>query len=75
MSKRTAWHPESGVNPPLNRTVEDRMSKGELFEVHKNGSMGAFYDLFPESRPKCAGIPGCGCSICCLARGLERGGR
>jgi hypothetical protein len=70
------WHPESGVNPPLNRTIVDRMSKGELLEVHRN-DMGAFFDLFPNSRPKCAGIPGCPCGACCKARGRlqERGGR
>jgi hypothetical protein len=53
------------------------MSKGELWEVHKNGSLAAFYEMFPEARPKCAGIPGCPCAGCCKARGrsLDRGGR
>lgn len=71
---RRKWHPESGVNPPHNRTFEDRMSKGELYEVHKAGSMGAFYDLYPESKPQCAGIAGCGCAACSKRRGqmLER---
>jgi hypothetical protein len=64
----------SGVNPPLNRTVEDRASKGEVYEAHKNSGINAFFDLYPESRPKCTGDPGCPCGRCCKMRGdmLER---
>jgi hypothetical protein len=74
---RRKWHPETGVNPPFNKTFEDHMGKGELREYHRAGSMAAFYDLYPESRPKCTGVSGCPCPGCCKMRGrmLDRGGR
>jgi hypothetical protein len=45
--------PES-PNPPLVIGAPERQSsKLELYEYHQNnGSMEAFYDLFPESRPQ-----------------------
>ncbi len=69
------WHPESGVNPPFNRTFADHMGKGELLEYHsKAGHMASFFDLYPESKPKCTGALGCGCVACTAMRGrmLER---
>ena len=61
---------ESGVNPPFNRTSEDRMSKGELREYHsKYGHMGDFYELYGDERPQCMGVLGCPCPGCCKMRG------
>ena len=55
---------ESGVNPPFNRTSEDRMSKGELREYHsKYGHMGIFTNCTATSARNAwvcwAALPGC----------------
>jgi hypothetical protein len=41
-------------NPPQTiGTPERQSSKMELYEYHKNnGSLAAFYDLYPDSRPR-----------------------
>lgn len=67
------WHPESGVNPPFNKTREDQASKAEVYEAHKNSGINAFYDLYPESRPHHTGNAGCPCESCKMrGRMLER---
>jgi hypothetical protein len=62
----------SGINPPYNRTREDPASKWEVYEAHKNSGINAYYDLYPEARPRCSGDPGCACRSCCRMRGHER---
>lgn len=64
-------HPESGINPPFNKTRDDQASNAEVYEAHKNSGINAFYDLNPESRPRCTGNPGCPCENCCKMRGRE----
>ena len=64
------WHSESGVNPPFNKIFERPMSKGQLLEFHRqNGTIGAFYELYPEYRPACSGVAGCPCASCRKSRG------
>lgn len=69
----TGWDEESGVNPPsIPNEPLGPMSKGELLEYHSlNGSMALFYDMYPESKPKCMGVAGCPCPACCRMRGRE----
>jgi hypothetical protein len=44
--------PEGPNPPPIIGKPERGSSKMELYEYHKNnGSLAAFYDLYPESRP------------------------
>jgi hypothetical protein len=45
--------PESPNPPQTIGQPERRSSKMELYEYHKNnGSLPAFYDLYPDSRPR-----------------------
>ena len=49
----TDKEPESQNPPQVIGAPERKSSKMELYEYHKNnGSLGAFYDLYPESRPR-----------------------
>jgi hypothetical protein len=49
----TDKEPESPNPPQIIGKPERQSSKMELYEYHKkNGSLGAFYDLYPESRPR-----------------------
>ena len=43
----------SGNPLPIIGSPERKSSMMELYEYHKNnGSLAAFYDLYPESRPR-----------------------
>ena len=44
---------QESPNPPqIIGAPERQSSKMELYEYHKNnGSLGRFYDLYPDSRP------------------------
>ena len=49
----TDKEPESPNPQPVIGKPERGSSKMELYEYHKNnGSLAAFYDLYPESRPR-----------------------
>lgn len=49
----TDKEPESPNPTLIIGTPERGSSKMELYEYHKNnGSLAAFYDLYPESRPR-----------------------
>jgi hypothetical protein len=46
-------HSGSRFSPVPDIPPDDHMTKGELLEYHQNnGSMGRFYELYPESRPR-----------------------
>ena len=45
--------PESPQPPQIIGAPERQSSKMELYEYHRNnGSLAAFYELYPEARPR-----------------------
>lgn len=64
--------------PYIGEAEDAEATRARLLAFHRNNnSMGRFYEMYQDERPKCSGEPGCHCSACCKMRGrvVDRGGR